>query len=134
MANCSTLYNEHMSCEMSVASQNQYTEQRNAPNGHCTAAYYHKRGEEVNYRGKNSVVGRTALLLLCKGGGWCRVQIWARKCYPDGILFASLPPRQHNSTCLTVQHHLLAHPSTSSFINRSINRRYTLYRTSLNKR
>ena len=65
MTNCSTLYNEHPSCEMSVASQNRYTEQCNAPNGHSAAAYYHNRGEVANYCGKNNVVGRTTLLLLC---------------------------------------------------------------------
>ena len=26
-----------------------------------------------------------------------RVQIWAQKCYPEEIRFASLPPGQHNS-------------------------------------
>jgi len=68
MTNCSTLYNEHLLCEMSVASQNRYTEQCNAQNGHGASAYYHNRGEEVNYCGKNNMVGRTALHLLCIRG------------------------------------------------------------------
>ena len=47
MTNCSTLYDEHLSCEMSVASQNQDVEQRNAQNGHCAVANYHNRGKRL---------------------------------------------------------------------------------------
>ena len=48
MTNCSTVYNEHASNEMSVAPHNQYAEQCNAQNGHCAAADYHRRGKRLN--------------------------------------------------------------------------------------
>jgi hypothetical protein len=63
-----TLCNEHSSCKMFVAPQNQYAQQRNVQNGHCCSRLS-QQGEEVNYCGNNNVVKKNSLLLLVFGGG-----------------------------------------------------------------